>query len=60
MKPKSFQAKFDVHKVSTPLIHNFGLIVYQMRNIEKPKKSSFFLKKSVYEPNNCGGVKDAH
>ena len=56
----------DPHKVPTPLIHNFGLIVYQMRNIEKPKNSSILKKnwcmneKKVYKANICGGVKMAH
>ena len=48
------------HKVPTPPIHNFGIIVYQMRNIEKrknyflgipknPKNAQVIFNKVVYE-----------
>ena len=36
------------HKDPTPLIHNFGLIVYQMRNREKPKNSSILKEIGVW------------
>ena len=37
------------HKVPTPLIHNFGMIVYQMRNMRKNSEIQVRLKKLVYE-----------
>ena len=37
--------------VPTQLIHNFRMIVYQMRNIERPKNSNIFLN-VLYEQKN--------